>query len=121
MIPIQTYIFGILTAIAVLIFIVYLLRKERLKERHAIWWILAGLVALFFSVFPHLLTALSDFTGFDIPSNMVFFITIAVLFLVAIQTSTEITSLEEKTRTLGERVAILELRLSQSSENKETK
>lgn len=116
MIPLQTYIFGILAAIAVLGFIVYLLRKERLKERHAIWWILAGLVALLFSVFPNLLTTLSDFTGFDIPSNMVFFISIAVLFLVAIQTSTEITRLEEKTRTLGERVAILELRLSQKED-----
>ena len=49
MIPVQTYIFGILTAVAVLVFIIFLLRKERLKERHAIWWILAGLVALGFS------------------------------------------------------------------------
>lgn len=118
MIPVQTYIFGILTAVAVLVFIIFLLRKERLKERHAIWWILAGLIALVFSVFPGLLTTLSDFTGFDIPSNMVFFISIAVLFLVAIQTSTELTRLEEHSRTLGERVAVLELRLSELNANK---
>ena len=43
------------------------------------------------------------------PINLVFFVSIAILFFVCLQHSSELTRLESKTRTLAERVAILEL------------
>ena len=45
------------------------------------------------------------------PLNLVFFVSVAVLFLVCIQHSAELTALEEKTRTLAETVALQDIRI----------
>ncbi|GAA2242108.1 hypothetical protein GCM10009851_29300 [Herbiconiux moechotypicola] len=87
------------------------LRRRHLRERHAIWWLAAGIVALIIGVFPDILGALAGFLGVAVPTNLVFFLSIAVLFLVSIQHSGELTELESETRTLAESVALQELRI----------
>jgi hypothetical protein len=46
-----------------------------------------------------------------VPTNLVFFLSISVLFLVSIQHSGELTELESETRTLAESVALQDLRI----------
>lgn len=106
---VASYIFGIASALLILIVVIELLRRRRLRERHAIWWFVAGLLALVAGVFPDTLTWAAGLVGVEVPINLVFFISIAILFLVCLQSSAELTSLEAKTRTLAERVALLEL------------
>lgn len=108
-----TYIFGIVSALAVLIVVVELLRRRHLRERHAIWWLVAGVVALIAAIFPGTVEWASESLGMEVPVNLVFFLSIAVLFLVCLQHSSELTGLESKTRTLAERVAFLELEVRQ--------
>ena len=107
---------GIFTALLTLFVVIEMLRRRRLKERHAIWWLIAGIMALLISIFPQLLNGAAQTFGVEIPINLVFFISIAVLFLVCIQNSAELTELEEKTRTLAEEVALLKMR-DQNSQN----
>lgn len=104
-----SYIFGIVAALLILIVVIELLRRGRLRERHAIWWLVAGVLALIAGIFPQTLEWASRLVGVELPVNLVFFVSIAILFLVALQASSELTRLEAKTRTLAERVAILEL------------
>jgi hypothetical protein len=54
--------------------------------------------------------------GVEVPLNLVFFVSIGILFLVCLQHSAELTKLEAKTRTLAEIVAIQDLRLRQLEE-----
>lgn len=105
----RSYIFGIAAAVLVLIVVVALLRRRRLRERHAIWWLIAGTLALVAGVFPGTLSKLATVLGIEDPVNLLFFTSIAILFLVSLQTSSELTTLEAKTRILAERVALLEL------------
>jgi hypothetical protein len=49
--------------------------------------------------------------GIELPVNLIFFVSIAVLFFVCIQSSSELTSLEEKTRILAEETALLRIRV----------
>lgn len=104
-----TYIFGIVSALLILIVVVELLRRRRLRERHAIWWFVAGLLALVAGIFPETLVWAAGLLGVELPINLVFFVSIAILFLVCLQSSSELTQLESKTRVLAERLAILEL------------
>ena len=106
-----TYIFGIVSALTILVVVFELLRRGRLRERHAVWWIIAGILALIIGVFPATLEWVAGLLGVQVPTNLVFFVSIAILFLVALQSSSELTRLEAKTRTLAERVALLELRV----------
>lgn len=98
---------GIFAAALTLIVVIEMVRRGRLKERHALWWLIAGTMALIIGIFPSLLDGISDLVGIEVPINLVFFVSIAVLFLVCIQNSSELTSLEEKSRILAEEVALL--------------
>lgn len=107
------YIFAIAAAVVVLLAVVTLLRQHKLRERHAIWWLVAGTVALLAGVFPQTLEHAAKFVGVVLPVNLVFFISIAILFLVSLQHSAELTTLEAKVRTLAETVVLQQMRLDQ--------
>lgn len=108
---ISSYVFGILAALATLGVAIEMLRRRRLRERHALWWVAAGILALIISVFPDTLSWAAAVFGVDVPTNLVFFVSITVLCLVCIQHSAELTDLESKTRTLVEMSALQDLRL----------
>lgn len=107
------YILGIVAALITLGVVIESLRRRHLRERHAIWWLAAGLVALVIGIFPNLLGIVAGWLGVTVPINLVFFLSIAVLFLVSIQHSGELTELESETRTLAEAVALQELRIKE--------
>lgn len=105
------YVFSILSAALTLVVIVEMLRRRRLRERHAIWWLIAGSIALTISIFPQLIDALAGVIGVEEPVNLVFFTCLIILFLVCVQFSSELTALEDKTRTLAEETALLNRRV----------
>jgi hypothetical protein len=106
-----TYVFGILAALVTLAVVIEMLRRGRMRERHAIWWLVAGTLALLIGIFPGILAWAADLIGVGAPTNLVFFVSIAVLFLVCIQHSSELTSLESKTRALTEQTVLQGLRI----------
>lgn len=111
-----SYVFGIVAALLVLVVVIEMLRRKRLRERHAVWWLIAGVLALIIGVFPQTLTWAASALGIAVPTNLVFFVSIALLFLVCLQHSSELTRDEEKNRALSERVALQEIRIRQLEE-----
>ena len=107
-----THGFAIAAAAIALIAVVEMLRRQRFRERHAFWWLLAAILALVISVFPSTLQFAATSVGVEIPSNLAFFMSLVILFFVSVQHSSELTTLEEKTRTLAEHVALLEQRVA---------
>ena len=101
---------GILAAVATFAIVVEMLRRRRLRERHAAWWLVAGFFAILISVFPDVLSFAAEILGFEVPVNLVFFVSLFILFLVALQHSSELTKLESHNRAIVERLVILELR-----------
>lgn len=111
---VRSYIFGIAAAALVLVVVISLLRRRRLRERHAVWWLFAGTLALVAGVFPGTLSHAASLLGIEIPMNLIFFTSIAILFLVSLQHSSELTTLETKTRILAEKVALMEMKLEET-------
>jgi hypothetical protein len=66
------YVLGIVAALFTLTVVVEMLRRRRLRERHAMWWLVAGVLALLIAVFPNLLEGFSAWLGFSVPVNLVF-------------------------------------------------
>lgn len=106
-----TYVFGIAAAIVALIAIIELMRRTTLRERHAIWWLVGGILALVVAVFPQTLSWAARLLGIAVPTNLVFFIAIALLFLVSLQYGAELTRIEDKLRALAEQTAFHDERL----------
>jgi hypothetical protein len=110
---ITTYVLGIVAALFTLGVVIEMLRQRRMRERHAIWWLVAGTLALIIGIFPGILAWAAAIAGVGAPTNLVFFVSIAVLFLVCIQHSSELTTLEDKTRTLAELSVLQDLRIQE--------
>jgi hypothetical protein len=110
---IVTYIFGVVSALVSLAVVIEMLRRRRLRERHAVWWLIAGILALVAGVFPGTLTWAANLIGVAVPLNLVFFVSVAVLFLVCIQHSSELTALEAKTRILAENSTLQAMRIEE--------
>lgn len=108
---VASYTFGIVAALFVLIVVIEMLRRRRLRERHAAWWLAAGVLALIIGVFPQTLRWAADLVGVAVPTNLVFFVSLLILFLVCLQHSAELTDLESDNRSLAEEIALLELRV----------
>lgn len=73
------------------------------------WWVIGAFIALVLSLFPGLLVSMSGVLGFEAPLNFVLILAIALMLLVNLQHSAELTDLENKVRTLAEKVTELEL------------
>lgn len=110
------YIFGIVGSLVMLGIVLEMLRRRKLRERHALWWLFAGVIALIAGIFPNTVMALSEFLGFESPINLIFFSSFFVLFLVALQHSSELTELESHNRLLVERLTLLEAKLEKIEE-----
>lgn len=119
------YIVGIVAAALLVVISFEMLRRRKLKERHAMWWLLAGVLMLIVAVFPASAGWLASILGVEVSTNLLFFIAVVALSLVSLQHSSELTLHEKKLRVLTEehamlqqRVELLEQRLSQhDSEN----
>lgn len=108
-----SYAFGIVAAVLALIAIIELTRRGTLRERHALWWFVGGILALIIAVFPQTLQWAAQALGVVVPTNLVFFVSIGLLFLVSLQYGAELTRVESKMRALAERSAFHEERLRQ--------
>jgi len=118
----SSYIFGILAALLTLTVVIEMLRRRRLRERHVVWWLIFGVLVLIVAVFPSSLVWAANLVGITVPINLVFFVSIIILFLVSLQQSAEATRLENKTRILAEESAMLEMRIRklESERSRET-
>lgn len=88
-----------------------LLRRRRLREKYALFWVAVALLTILVAAFPVLLHTAADLLGVQVPANLLFFVASMVLMVVSIQHSHELGRLEERTRTLAEEVALLHLRM----------
>lgn len=120
MIPIQ-YALGIVAALFTFGIVIEMLRRRRLRERHAAWWLVAGLLAIIISIFPESLKWTAARLGFEVPVNLVFFVSLFILFLVALQSSSEITKMEKDNRLLAEELTLMDLRVRELEKQSNSK
>jgi hypothetical protein len=106
---------GVVGAVATLVVLFEMLRRQRLREKHALIWVVVAFSTVLLVVFPGLLTRAADILGVQVPANLLFFVASMLLLLLSIQFSYEIGRLEDRTRTLAEEVALLTLRIDQLS------
>jgi hypothetical protein len=105
--PLRTQFFVVLAGVAVLLFVLYLVRNKHLREQYSLLWILAALVLIFSAVFIEWLEKLSRAVGIDYPPAFLFLVAIVMMLVLQIHFSTVISNLREQNRTLIQDLGIL--------------
>ena len=97
----------VLSAVAIIGFIVELLRRRQLQEKYAILWLAVGVALVPMAIFPRLLDAVANAIGIASGVSFVLFSGLVFLLMICIHLSWEVSRLEEETRTLAEEVALI--------------
>lgn len=100
-------IMGLIVVVAILIYVFEMLRRQKLREKYAVLWIIVGIGTLILSIFPKLLDKASSLVGIQIPANLLFIMTLILLVGVCLHLSHEQSQAEDEVRILAEEVAIL--------------
>jgi hypothetical protein len=113
----STVVLGLIGSSVILVLLFEMLRRRKLREKYAVFWVIVALCTLVVAVFPSLLAHASKALGVAVPSNLLFFVASMVLFVVSVQHSSELGRLEERNRTLAEELALLKVRLESLEAN----
>ena len=65
---------GVVGAVLTLVVLFEMLRRQRLREKYALIWVVVALGTVLLVVFPGLLTQASDLLGVQVPANLLFFV-----------------------------------------------
>lgn len=103
----------VITGVALLM-ILRLLRRRQLRAKYSLVWLSVGLILVILASSPALLDRVSEWVGITYGPATFFLGAIALLFLIVVQFSWELSRLEERTRTLAEEVALLRMQVSTS-------
>ena len=88
--------------------ILWLIRRDHLHSRHALWWLLIALMVTLLGIFPTLIDWLAIWLGVNYPPTLLFILGMGMILLKVIHIDLHQSDLERKIRRLAQRLAILE-------------
>jgi hypothetical protein len=109
-------ILGIAGSAVILLTLFEMMRRHRLREKYALIWALVAVAVITVALFPILLYEASEAVGLAVPTNLLFFCAAIVILVLTLQHSSELSRLEERTRTLAEELALVRLEIERDRE-----
>lgn len=106
-------IISVLFCIFVIVFILFLLRKNKINVKYSIILILLFSILLISVLIPGLIEAITKFLGFQIVSNMVFSIIIGLLVLINIILMMIVSNYDKKIRLLIQEFSLLKEKMNE--------
>jgi hypothetical protein len=106
-IQLRTQVFVLLVGLAMLLFVLNMVRRKRLREQYALLWILSAMLLALAAVFIQSVERLSHLVGIYYPPAFLFLLAILVLFVLAFHFSTVISNLREQNKALTQELGLL--------------
>ncbi len=98
-------------SLAILLFVLELVRREALSFKYAFIWLFVCTVGLVCSLFSDWLFALSRFFGFEVPSNFIFFGLFGVFVFVSLLLTVFLCHQNRRNDRMAQKIGMLELEL----------
>jgi len=96
----------LIASIVTAIWILRKIRKNRVKQEDALFWICFAIVLAVLGVFPKVSYLMASLLGIQAPSNFVFMAIIAILIEKIFSLSIQVSSLESKVEVMAAELAI---------------
>jgi hypothetical protein len=103
----QIQVVAITVSLLLFLFIMYLIRSQRLKEEYSLLWIFFSIVFIVFSFWRNGLDYISEFLGVAYPPAALFMILLMAVFLILIEFSIIISKLSDKNKSLAQEIGLL--------------
>lgn len=109
----NTKILAALLSMIVFLTVLELVRRGKLTFKYALGWMVISVLAVFFVVFDRLLLSLSDWFGFELPSNFIFFSLLGFFVFLSILLTTFLCEQNIRNDTMAQKIGILEMELEE--------
>jgi hypothetical protein len=110
-------ILGLVVSLIFLGYIIYLVKNSNLKEEYSFLWIAVSIIMIAISTFPQILNFLRRFLGFSFIENILYFFSLFFLLVLSLQMTVQVSKLSNQTKTLAQKLAMMEEKLNKSSNN----
>ena len=100
--------FAEILALAVIVLIIWLIRRDRLPISHAIWWLSVAVTIAVLGFFPGLIDAVAGFVGIRYPPSLLFILAILTLLIKVLLEDLEVSTNRRRLLRLAQKTAILE-------------
>lgn len=99
-------IFLVVSAVAVLYFVVRKIKKSKFEASDSIFWLFFIAVLVVLGAFPQISYGLANILGFESPSNFIFLCVIAILLIRMFSLTAKVSLLRTKLDSLVQEVAL---------------
>jgi len=100
-------------SLSIFLFVMELVRRERLTFKYAMGWLVASAFAVFFSIFPNCLFKISTLFGFELPSNFIFFALLCTFVLLGLLLTVFLCQQNNRNDRMAKKIGILEFELQE--------
>lgn len=104
-------IFAILASVLLFVFLIYLIRKSRIKVEYSLLWLFFGLIFIIFSIWRSGLDYIAGLVGISYPPAAMFLLFMLAFFFILIEYSTIISKLSDRNKNLTQEIGLLNLEL----------
>ena len=101
----------ILGAVGLFLFIIWLIKKNKIEVKYSIIWLAFSVVMVAFAICPYIVLVLGDITGVANPVNFVFLTQIIFILLILLSVTAVISGFSRKIKRLAQTNALLEKRV----------
>lgn len=104
---------GVVVSSVLIFLVLWLIRGRKLQERQALLWLVTCIVIVVLGLSSGALSKFSDALGIAYPPSALFLLVVAFLGLALLDAVITISKLSVRTRTLAQRLAIMDERMEQ--------
>lgn len=108
----MTQYIAIAASISLFLYIIFLVRNQRIKEEYSLLWLFFSVVFMFFSVWRDGLEYFAHLIGIAYPPAALFIILLLAIFLILIEFSRIISRLTDRNISLAQEVALLKMEVN---------
>lgn len=113
--------FAIFIAIAIFVFVVDLIRRQKMSFKYSMFWLGSSLAVMFFAVYHQLLAKIAHLLGFTLPSNFIFFLMLVFFILLSLLLTIYVNEQNSRSEALAQTIAMLEYKMNRLESKQDKK
>ena len=113
-----TKILAVIVSLSVFLFVVELIREEKLTFKYAFGWLIVSVAGLMFAIFDRLLWRLAHFLGFELASNFIFFVLLSVFVFLSLLLTIFLCQENKKNTKIAQKLSLMEFEINKLKKEK---